>query len=623
MSIHFFKNSLSFLFFLFILIPINANSAAPPILNFSDLTSGPSTGLGDGKGSGVIVTVWGQNLGNSQGSSKIEFCDSENICRSGYVYYWKNADGVLPSGPANLYESHRMQEIAFSIPQSEKGNGIIKLTVNDLESTLPFTIRDGNIYHVMPTGNDTSGDGSFNKPWLTVAKADGSNGAPAGSTLYIHNMLTGSETTDIAIFADGVINTSDAPFSYIAYPNSRAEFWAYNGFKGYASGGDVVGYIQSKLSFFVSNNDEDANGQPVNKRNSTTFGIFGSASGRTVGNFITDTHPSDTTGGCPTGYSAALTSNILAGDKVSNWKVFGNQIKDYGCNGTNKQQHTMYFSIRDSSGDFNKPAPEAAYNYLLDNKAAGGVRYYDEDLSGNNNCGQFNTTFKMHNNVVVNQAGEGIAIGARCNVSTTFEIFNNVVINAGLKSEWNPSTGTAKGSHTDAVFLNPGSAQTSDIYFYNNTFYDWNRDGGTNGTQACVGYDSQNTVMNIYWNDNICYATGDRYFLRSNYRGTSLQLRTTGEGNVWLANSTVQKKAISPDWDASKITSDPLLSVNDSQIIISAGSPIINQSKSNLTKDIYGIPRKQTNTVGAVTAYDIKGLPKYPPGFNAAPILQQ
>ena len=622
MSIHFFKTPLSFLFFLFILIPINANSAAPPILNFSDLTSGPSTGLGDGKGSGVIVTVWGQNLGNSQGSSKVEFCDSENTCRTGYIYYWKNADGKLPSGPANLFESHRMQEIAFSIPQSANGEGVIKVTVNHQETTLPFTVRDGNIYHVMSTGNDTSGDGSFNKPWLTVAKADGAGGAPAGSTLYIHNLLTGSETTDTAIFADGAINTADAPFSYVAYPNTRPEFWAYNGFKGYAEGGDVTGYNQSKLSFYVSNNDEDENGQPVNNLNYTTFGIFGSASGRTVGNFITDTHPSDTNGGCPTGFSAALTSNILSGDKVSNWKVLGNQIKDYGCNGTNKQQHTMYFSIRDKSGEFNKPAPEAAYNYLLDNKAAGGVRYYDEDLSGNNNCGQFSTPLKMHHNVVVNQAGEGIGVGAHCNVSTTFEIYNNIVINAGLKTEWNPLTGTQSGSHTDSVFLTPSEAQSGDIYFYNNTFYDWNTDNGTRGTQACVGYDSKNTVMNIYWNDNICYATDDSYFLRSNYQGTSLQSRTSGSGNVWYSEASTLKNATSPEWDLKKITIDPLITVTGSQIFVDNTSPIINQSSTNLARDIYGIPRDAANAVGAVGAVsEIKILPAPPPSLNARPVI--
>lgn len=32
-------------------------------LKCSDITSGPKTDLGDGKGSGAIVTIWGNNLG--------------------------------------------------------------------------------------------------------------------------------------------------------------------------------------------------------------------------------------------------------------------------------------------------------------------------------------------------------------------------------------------------------------------------------------------------------------------------------------------------------------------------------------------------------------------------------
>jgi hypothetical protein len=68
--------------------------AYAPRLNFSDLISGPSTGLGDGLGSGVIVTVWGQHLGSSQGSSEVVFTDSAgNELAAAHVYYWTNADG--------------------------------------------------------------------------------------------------------------------------------------------------------------------------------------------------------------------------------------------------------------------------------------------------------------------------------------------------------------------------------------------------------------------------------------------------------------------------------------------------------------------------------------------------
>ena len=83
-----------------------ASHADAPKLNFSDLISGPDTGLNDGQGSGVVVTFWGQQLGDVQGSSSITFIDSSGKSFTPYVYYWKKADGKLPGGPANLYASH-------------------------------------------------------------------------------------------------------------------------------------------------------------------------------------------------------------------------------------------------------------------------------------------------------------------------------------------------------------------------------------------------------------------------------------------------------------------------------------------------------------------------------------
>ena len=130
----------------FLLMPLSAYSKAP-YLAFSDLISGPDTGMGDGVGSGTVVTIWGQNLGSAQLDSKIYFTDSSQTRReAAHVYYWKNADGELPSGPANLYESHRMQEIALSIPDSAAGLGLIHVEVNGKASnTLPFTVRTGNV----------------------------------------------------------------------------------------------------------------------------------------------------------------------------------------------------------------------------------------------------------------------------------------------------------------------------------------------------------------------------------------------------------------------------------------------------------------------------------------------
>ena len=111
--------------------------AMAPLLYFSDLVNGPKSGLGDGLGDGAIVTAWGVNLGSVQNSSKIYLKDSAGaIIEMAHTYYWKNADGILPGGPADLYTTHKMQEVAFSIPSAAAvGAGKIYVEVGGEKET--------------------------------------------------------------------------------------------------------------------------------------------------------------------------------------------------------------------------------------------------------------------------------------------------------------------------------------------------------------------------------------------------------------------------------------------------------------------------------------------------------
>lgn len=574
-----------------------------PVLAFSDLISGPDTGLGDGLGSGTVVTVWGQNLGSSQGSSTIEYCDSLSVCRAGHVYYWKNADGTQPSGPANLYESHGMQEIAFSIPDSADGAGTIKVTVNTVEKTLPFTVRAGSIYHVKATGNDSTGDGSFSNPWLTVDRADST--VDAGSTLYIHNVTTGDpQNTDMAIYNNyaPADSTLEAQYAYAAYPNTRPEaigartFNNYNGTKG------IDGLVMSKFSLFSAEADTDANDLPINKRFSAgSEAVKGSKDGRFVGNYITDEHPSDTNGACPDAQGAAIVGSGQGRNQVENWKVLGNMVHEYGCAGTNRQHHTTYFTIRSGDTNLQLESPEIAYNYLKDNKASGGLHYFDENHAGLQ-CGSFITTFKVHNNVVLNQAGPAITNYSKCPTTTEFEYYNNIAINSGAYDPRNAliDNNTKTLADFEAVFIGQSNESTAPtLNFYNNTFIGWNDSDVSGVLDACIGLHANAGTITINWNDNICQTDKDKAFIDSDYQGTFLESRISGGGNVWHTSAGTQANAIAPTWDTTKITTDPLLTINGSQISVDAGSPVVNQSDTTLTKDVYGKERGASSNVGA------------------------
>lgn len=287
-----------------------------PFLAFSDLASGPDHGLGNGSGDGVIVTVWGQNLGSTQATSRLLFIDGEGERHEPHIYYWKDADGNLPSGPANLFESHRMQEIAFSVPVSSSGAAEIRVEKGTHASNgLEYTVREGEIYHVKSTGSD-SGTGSWSDPWATVGYADSQ--APSGSTIYIHDVNTGHSNAARAIYWHNSAASSSLKrqFGLLAYPGFRPTVSAQRAIENYKTEAMVV----SKLDVYASNyKGVDVNDQPVGggvTEFGETYGIQSSKNGR-----------------------------------VSNFKAYGNEIHHYGCHGSGKLHHTTYMAIRSAPYD--------------------------------------------------------------------------------------------------------------------------------------------------------------------------------------------------------------------------------------------------------------------------------
>lgn len=588
---------LGFLFF-----PLLSFANAAAVINFTDLTSGPDTGLGDGLGSGTVVTIWGQNLGDNQGSAKIYFKDSAGKVYSPYVYYWKRADGQLPSGPADLYTSHRMQEIAISIPDSASGQGTIYVQKDgDDSNTLPFTVRSGSIFHVKKSGSGGN-DGSFNKPWISMDDALDAANEP-GTIIYAHDGVhDGSKTSSRAVYWNNTSASSGLSnqFGIVVYPNSRATAQGEQGFANYRTTGQVI----SKYTIQASNAD-DSNGQPVNKGGGQTRGIHSTAFGRAVGNNITD-QP----GGCASGSQGAINGNYADGDRVSAYKILGNYIHAYGCEGSNKLHHTTYMSIR-SGPDNKKVAPwEFGWNYLRDNPVKNGIHMYDE----NTGCGDITGTVNIHNNVVINQGGSGINVGASCNWTMDVHIFNNVVINAGLKSD--VEGGVSNGPNTSGITIQDDGLSGT-MHIYNNIVYKWNDDDLAQNTRSCIGLNGSGDVVKILWNNNICYTEKDLAFIATGYQADSQMNNIGGSNNVWYFNGSNASNAIVPTWDSSPIVTDPGITINGVQISVAAGSAIEDKSVVMTTHDIYGSLRGSSAEIGPVeigsaVAVDVPSPPNPP-----------
>jgi len=583
-------------------IPASANQ---PVLAFSDLISGPDTGLGDGKGSGVIVTVWGTGLGSPGSGSRLLFQDSSGTQHAPHVYYWKNADGRKPSGPANLHESHGMQEIAFSIPDSSTGRGEILVESESARSnSLPFTVRSGQIFHIRSNGSD-SNSGDFESPLRTVGRA--LETAPSGSTIYIHDVDTGSFANPgpRAIYWRNADATSSLNNQYaiVSYPGFQPKAIAQRSVENYR----VEGMVVSKLDLYSSNYlSVDSRGQPTGGRidSGESYGIQSSKNGRAVANRI-----GEIPGGCSSITSGAIIGNATFGDRVSNFKALGNEIYEYGCNGSSKLHHTTYLSVRSGPKDTQVEPWEWGFNYLHDNKAKFGIHQFDQ----NEGCGDLTGPLRIYNNVIVNQGGAGISIGSQCGWSMDSYIENNVLINVGLAAAWDGvDPNTSDGPEGGGISIRD-SGLTGTMYIRNNLVFKHTMDGHDNRL-GCLSFQGSNDSVSVVWENNICVSELGLPFVGAGYSAESKLDNVRGSHNIWHYAGSGSAPQV-PTWDQNPIVKDPSIEVSGSRIFFGDQTPVVDSGTSTgLDRDLYWVLRDSSPDIGPIEVSSGNGVfPPSPP----------
>jgi len=523
-----------------------------PILCFSDLAGGPKTGNTDvslgqtSSADGAVVTVWGKNLGASQGTSKIFVNGIE-----ARVYSWKNA-----TGPADLYTRHNMQMIEFQVSGSTPDNGAgITVAVNGVTSNaLPFAIRPAHIFFVKTTGNDTTGDGTWSRPWKTMPK--GVAGMDTGGIVYV---CDGESATTEDSYG-GAVNLdrhgSDAqPFSIIAYPGAQVFVGDSSlrfGFGHWESG---YGYTDhwNVAKFHITSGE---------------ISIPVSTGSRLAGNYIT----------APTA-SAAEGTVEADGDNVF---ILGNEITKAGKYGCSKLYHPLYVSSpRTGSGPryTTQQNREIAYNYFHDNNAIRGINIYSEQAYT-----AFMTHHKVHDNFIMDQVSDAMLIG----YYTVGEnwIYNNIIVKAGLGPD--PDPGESSASTHYGVQIDAGHEDTSTvIYFYNNTIYGCGWSGTSNGPGAsgnvCITDLSRYT---LHFNNNIICSTGEPYV--AGWSDNDLTA-VAGGNNLWFG------KGAAPSWDAAPVNSDPKFAdTAKADMHLTQGSPALNAGRdvsSVVAVDFDGVAR--------------------------------
>ncbi len=597
-----FKPTATLLLF-FLLIFSTVASASSPRLNFLDINSGPSSGLGDNFGQGTIVTMWGNNLGIQNNNSQVKFRTSTGEVKDvAYTYYWKNADGNLPSGPADLYSSHEMQEIAVSIPAAPLGASFIYVEVNGVKSNeLPFNVREGIIKFVAPNG-DNKAACTFAEPcgWLNGDINGSTNGLgnqklSAGEIIYSRGVIEPEFCGGgacVGLFINSAQGTEKFPISLIAYPDTNPKVIAKNrGVNTYLS--EFINISKFEISVGFKDPSLPANaGTPA----ASNFHIA-TTKGRYVGNLLTQIPKT-----CFTGWSGAITSG---GDGASNAKVYGNHIKELGCENSTRFQHTMYMSVRKQESVVN--GWEIAWNHLHDNKSFYGIHNYDESYSGD--CGVVQGVISIHDNLVRNQRGAGIHVYTadrdgpknKC-WEADVSIYNNLLVNVGIGP-----LGEERVTNAGAIRL-VGDIDSSKVDIFNNTIYEFSDEvSRLYDTPKAISVNLNISKASLNVENNIVYSTGDYTLFDTNLDDVSVS------GNIFYSTQVSTKlNELLLDYPRN-YSFDPMCSLDQSKMTcdLSQGGEGVEVRKL-IDYDFYGRSRTHKFGVGAVSKVGAKAPPRAP-----------
>ena len=425
-----------------------------PVLFFSDLVNGPRAGNSDtSKGQsagqdGAFITIWGKNLGPSQGSSTVTVGGVP-----ARVSYW----GPATHG-ANLHTRMGLQMIELQIPGGAPlgATSLLVSVAGTPSNDLPFTTREaGKIYFIAPNGNDGS-DGSWSHPWASWDKA--ADEIANGDIVYLqdgfHDNSGQGDTGFIGLNSSG---TPDLPKAVVAYPGATATIGgdqceptghALLNSYSMSANGRVSNWVISKLTVTSPDTCEQE-----------TAVELGSGF-RMVGTYVSNRRTRDS---CQSGSVQCGGLNTCGNDVF----ILGNEMANVQtANATtgSKQCHGFYISgNRQENGvESNR---EIGWNYIHDNAVNRGINIYNEAYNPDGRRKQIEK-HKVHDNWMENQRGIGVLMGQ--DITGDNWLYNNVFVNSGLGPVF------PDGGGFFVLQLQPGSTHTpqaTTLYVYNNIVY--------------------------------------------------------------------------------------------------------------------------------------------------------
>jgi hypothetical protein len=551
------------------ILAVSFASASSPVILYTDIISGPTTGGEDNKG--IYLSVFGRNFGaTGLGTTVRVFIGSAEVDNYRYLGASRGVSGI---------QQITVQVGALGSPVA--GTPLpIKVVVGGVASNTNNTF--------MPN---------------------------PGRILFVDN-VTGNDAT-------AVIGDTAHPFRHVQTPTLSQAAW------GQAHPGDFI-VMRGKGTAWTDVGFENYFMRYRDKSGSAPTGASGTGPIVIMGYpgedvFIHGTLAAGMTGGCisaingqtyPTAGKWAVISNLridcegydgpisqeIYGD---NWRIVNNELsastaptsgpnvpRMAGITGNGQNSVWLGNHIHDVQGSEQEchgiyidgdGAYEIAYNYIHNIRSGNGFQVYVNGTNGSDVANNIN----FHHNWINTVTKHGINIGDGS--SNNFRIYDNVVLNTAI----------------GGIRFN-----TTDLHgckIYNNTFYNCNTSANSNYGMIMNDWNLPNGALDVR-NNIFCPHTGTSYNGGSNGVGSS---DGTFSNNLWYGGN--DSYAI----DASPITGDPKFVATGTDFHVQDSSPAVNAGtnavSSVVTDDFDGNARPQ----GA--GYDVGAFEFIPAAGTAAP----
>jgi hypothetical protein len=403
--------------------------AQAPVLFYSDITSGPSTG-GE-NGNGAYVTIYGNYFGPSQGSSTVTAGGGAMVnCKVwGAATFW-------------------YQKLTCQLG-SQAASGNLVVTVSGQSSNaLPFTVAAGNIYFVSTTGSDSNA-GNFTAPWLTLLKARDT--MQPGDITYAMNGVTQSTDDgtgwDSAFLLSGEdqgtwCSATGSPRALVAYPGATVTI-------GNATGGapdwglrtsDCQGnYVLAGISF----------------RGQFPGELGGGSNYRIIDSDIT----------CP--YSVGSGGGSCFETSQATYIYFyGNHVYNAGATNASSLFQGVYFSTDSNYVDM-------GWNLVEEVHGCRGVQVHSSPLGSggpSDPTGHDQYSISIHDNTIHDTQCDGLIVDTVNPSEGPVTIYNNLIYNAGEGPNNPQDSGGWNCINIPGSTAN-GPAGSGTVEIFNNTLY--------------------------------------------------------------------------------------------------------------------------------------------------------